>query len=133
MKTFSYSPEVKTRLVLKAFDDKLHRSTTGAAVNVARIPALTMELGTGHMPDPRIVQASLTGLRNVLRHVGMLDGPPEPIEGIKKVDLGYPCRRRSTPRVSVACVVRHLVNSGDLVKKVANVPKVTEALVLVLL
>ena len=114
----AYGHSVLNEMALAAyFDDKLHRSTTGAAVNVARIPALTMELGTGHMPDPNIVRASLSGLRNVLRHVGMLEGDREPIEGIKKVDLGYPCRRRSTPRVSVPCVVRHLVNSGDIVKK----------------
>jgi predicted deacylase len=98
------------------FDDKLHRSTTGAGVNVARIPALTMELGTGIVPDPRIVNACVAGLRNALRWAGMLDGKPEPIAGIKVVDLGYPCRRRGTPRASVPCVVRHLVDAGDVVK-----------------
>ncbi len=90
------------------FGDKLHRSTTGAAVNVARIPALTMELGTGHMPDAAIVQACLTGLKNVLRWAGMIDGEPEPITGIKVVDPGYACRRRGTPRLTVPCIVRHL-------------------------
>ncbi|MFN0052705.1 MAG: succinylglutamate desuccinylase/aspartoacylase family protein [Planctomycetales bacterium] len=99
------------------FDDKLHRSTTGAAVNVARIPALTMELGTGHMPNPAIVAACVAGLRNALRWAEMLEGDREPITGIKVVDLGYPCRRRSTPRVSTACIVRHLVESGDVVKQ----------------
>jgi hypothetical protein len=99
------------------FEDKLHRSTTGAAVNVARIPALTMELGTGHMPDPAIVAACVSGLRNVLRWAGMLEGAAEPITGIKVVQVHYPCRRRGTPRVKVPCVVRHLVNPGDVVKK----------------
>ena len=98
-------------------DDKLHRSTTGAAVNVARIPALTMELGTGHMPDPAIVRACLAGLKNVLRWAGMLDGESEPITGIKIVDPGYPCRRRGTPRLTVPCIVRHLVEPGDQVSK----------------
>ncbi|MBS0263653.1 MAG: succinylglutamate desuccinylase/aspartoacylase family protein [Planctomycetes bacterium] len=99
------------------FDDRLHRSTTGAAVNAARIPGLTMELGTGHMPDPAIVQAALVGLKNVLRWAGMLDGAPEPVTGIKIVNLGYRCRRRSTPRVPLSCIVRHLVDAGDLVKQ----------------
>ncbi len=99
------------------FDDKLHRSTTGAAVNIARIPGLTMELGTGHMPDPHIVQACVTGLTNVLKWAGMLEGEYEPITGIKVVKPGYPCRRRGTPRVSVPCVVRHLVEPGDVVRK----------------
>jgi hypothetical protein len=97
--------------------DKLHRSTTGAAVNVARIPALTMELGTGHMPDPHIVGACLAGLKNVLRWAGMIDGEIEPIMGIKVVNPGYPCRRRGTPRLTIPGVVRHLVDAGDMVKK----------------
>lgn len=98
------------------FDDKLHRSTTGAAVSVARIPALTMELGTGVVPDPQIVAACVTGLKNVLRWAQMLDGEPEPIQGIQVIDPGYPCRRRAAPRTSVACVVRHLVDTGDFVE-----------------
>ena len=97
--------------------EKLHRSTTSAAVSVARIPALTMELGTGHMPDPHIVHAAVAGLRNVLRWAGMLGGYPEPITGIRIADPGFPCRRRSTPRVSQPCIVRHLVEPGDIVRK----------------
>ena len=99
------------------FEDNLHRSTTGAAVNVARIPAMTMELGTGHMPDPHIVAACVTGLTNVLKWAGMLEGEYEPITGIKVVQPGYPCRRRGTPRVTAPCVVRHLVEPGDVVRK----------------
>lgn len=99
------------------FDDKLHRSTTGAGVNIARIPALTMELGTGHMPDPHIMQACVTGLKNVLRWAQMLPGEHEPITGIKVVDYKVPCRRRGTPRASVACIVRHLVEPGDIVQQ----------------
>ncbi len=115
----AYGHSVLREMACEAyFNDKLHRSTTGAAVNVARIPALTMELGTGHMPDPKIVAASLAGLKNVLvRRAGMLEGDMEPITGIKVVDLGYPCRRRGTPRLSVPCIVRHLVEPGDVVKK----------------
>ena len=103
--------------VRKYMEEKLHRSSTAAAVNIARIPALTMELGTGHMPDPHIVHAAVAGLRNVLRWAGMLGGYPEPITGIRIADPGFPCRRRSTPRVSQPCIVRHLVEPGDIVRK----------------
>jgi hypothetical protein len=114
----AYGHSVLSEMAYDAyFDDRLHRSTTGAAVNAARIPGLTMELGTGHMPDPAIAQASLAGLKNVLRWAGMLESPSEPIAGIKVLDLGYRCRRRSTPRVPVSCIVRHLVDAGDVVKK----------------
>jgi predicted deacylase len=99
------------------FDERLHRSSSAAAVNVARIPSLTMELGTGHVPDPAIVHACVAGIRNVLRWAGMLDGEAETITGIKVVDPGYPCRRRGTPRLTAPCVVRHLVEPGDRVNK----------------
>ena len=98
------------------FEQRLHRSTTCAAVNVAHIPAFTAELSTGHMPNPAVVTAAAAGVRNVWRWAKMLEGEAEPITGIKVVDPGFPCRRRSTPRVSQACIVRHLVEPGDLVK-----------------
>lgn len=100
----------------KYIDQDLHRSTTGAALLLGGIPGFTVELGTGHMPDPAIVAASAAGTRNVMRWAGMLGGQPEPIEGIKIVEPGFPARRRSTPRVERACVVTHLVEAGDLVK-----------------
>ncbi len=99
----------------KYIDEKLHRSTSGAALLVGGIPAFTVELGTGHMPDPAIVAASVAGTRNVMRWAGMLAGTPEPIEGIKLVDPGFPVRRRSAPRVDQPCVAVHLVEPGDLI------------------
>jgi len=100
----------------KYIDEKLHRSTTAAAATVAGIPALTAELSSSYTPTPEVVQASLAGLRNVLRWAGMLPGAPEPITGIKVVDPGFPTRRRSVARVTAPCIVHHLVEPGDLVK-----------------
>ena len=101
----------------KYIEKKLHRSTSGAALLVGRIPAFTVELGSGEMPDPAIVAASAAGTRNVMRWAGMLSGENEPIEGVKAVDPGFPVRRRGTPRVEQACVVFHLVQPGDLLSK----------------
>jgi predicted deacylase len=98
----------------KYIDEKLHRSTSGAALLLARIPAFTVELGSGQMPDPAIIAAAGAGTRNVMRWAGMLEGEPEPIEGIKVVDAGFSVRRRGTPRVEEACVVLHVVQAGDL-------------------
>jgi predicted deacylase len=95
----------------------LHRSTSGAALLLGHIPGFTVELGTGLMPDPAIVAASVVGTRNVLRWAGMLGGEMEQITGIKMVDPGYRTRRRRIPRVDEACVVLHLVEAGDLVKE----------------
>jgi predicted deacylase len=86
--------------VEKYIDEKLHRSTSGAALLVSHIPSFTVELGTGDMPDPRIIRASVAGTRNVLRWAGMLDGDREPITGIKVVEPGFRVRRMMTPRVS---------------------------------
>ncbi len=98
-------------------DEKLHRSTSGAALLVGGIPSFTVELGTGLMPDPTIVAAAAAGTRNVLRWAGMLDGEYEPIDGIKIVDPGFPVRRRLTPRVSEAGIVIHRVHPGDIVRR----------------
>jgi uncharacterized protein len=101
----------------KYVDEKLHRSTSGAALLLLRIPAFTVELGGGRMPDPVIVAAAAAGTRNVMRWAGMLDGEAEPIAGIPVVDAGFPVHRRSTPRVEEACVVLHLVEPGQLLSK----------------
>ena len=102
--------------VEKYVDEKLHRSTSGSVLLVGRIPSFTVELGTGHLPDPAIVMASAAGTRNVMRWAGLLDGDAEPIAGIKIIDPGFPVRRRGAPRVSEACVVLHRVEAGDRVQ-----------------
>jgi len=99
----------------KYVDEDLHRSTSAAALLLGKIPAFTVELGTGHMPDAAIVSAAAAGTRNVMRWAGMLDGDAEPIEGIQVVDAGFPVRRCGTPRATEACVVLHLVEPGDRV------------------
>jgi len=97
--------------------ERMHRTTSGAMLQRGRIPALTVELGTGAVPEPRIVDAACVGTRNVLRWAGMLDGEAEAIEEVRVIRAGYPLRRMRTPRVAEACVVRHLVKAGDRVGK----------------
>ncbi len=99
----------------KYTDEQLHRSTSGAALLVGKIPAFTVELGTGHMPDTAIVAASAAGTRNVMRWAGMLSNKPEPIDGITIVTPDFPVRRRGAPRVTEPCVVVHLVEPGDTI------------------
>lgn len=101
--------------VEKYLDEKLHRSTSAAAMFLAQIPGFTVELGSGLMPDPIIVAAAVAGTRNVMRWAGMLDGEMEPIAGIPVVDAGFPVRRCPSPRVTESCVALHLVQPGDLV------------------
>jgi uncharacterized protein len=97
-------------------DEDLHRSTSAAVLLLKRVPAITVELGTGHMPDPAIINAAAAGTRNILRWAGMLDGAMEKINHIPVVDPGYPVRRCPSARVKEACVVVHLAQPGDFVK-----------------
>lgn len=102
--------------VSKYIDEKLHRSTTAAAAMLAGIPSLTAELSSAYTPSASTIHASVSGLRNVMRWAGMLNSAPEAISGITVIDPGFPTRRRSTARVTAACIVHHLVEPGDLVQ-----------------
>jgi uncharacterized protein len=97
-------------------DEDLHRSTSAAILLLKCVPAITVELGTGHMPDPHIITAAVSGTRNILRWAGMLDSEMEAINHIQVVDPGYPVRRCPTPRMQVAGVAIHLAQPGDFVK-----------------
>src|SRR5262249_34445230 len=59
--------------------NNLHRSVAGVALHHLRIPALTLELGGGHVLDPVMVEVGLVAVRNGLRWAGMLDGELEPV------------------------------------------------------
>lgn len=97
-------------------EDDLHRSTSAAALLLGGIPAFTVELGSGEMPDPAIVAATAAGTRNVMRWAGMLEDDLEPITGIKMVDPGYPVRRSRALRAKESCVVLHQVEAGDTIQ-----------------
>lgn len=97
--------------------EKLHRSTSAAALLLARIPAFTVELGSGEVPDLAMVAASITGTKNVLRWAGMLAGEMEPITGIKVIGLEHPVRRSKSFKVDKPCIVLHSVDTGDVIKK----------------
>ncbi len=105
----------------------LHRSTSGAALQLKRIPAFTAELGLGEFPDSAMIQAAVTGTRNVLRWAGMLDGDPEPITGIKLVRPPYRVQRCATPRMPVAGLVEHLVEAGDMLEVGTPVARIFDA------
>lgn len=97
-------------------DENLHRSTSAAVLLLKRVPAMTVELGSGEMPDPAIISAAVAGTRNVLRWAGMLEGEMETIDQIQVIDPGYPVRRCPTPRMKKAGVAIHLLQPGNFVK-----------------
>ncbi len=95
-------------------DLDLHRSTSGAALLVGKIPGFTVELGTGLTPDPDIVRAAVAGTRNVLRWAGMLDGEMEPITGIRLAQPGYRARRTESVRIPHTAIFLSRVEAGDV-------------------
>ena len=98
----------------KYVEDDLHRSTSGAALLVGKIPGFTVELGTGLTPDPAIVRAAVAGTRNVLRWAGMLDGEMEPITGIPQAHPGYRARRTESVRAPQTAIFLSRVEAGDI-------------------
>lgn len=93
---------------------RLHRSTSGAAVNVGRIPAVTVELGLIGGVDPAALAAGLAAVRNMLRWAQMLPGDREPIDTVPQPAPGYPTMRDSTPRAPASGVIRYHVVPGQM-------------------
>jgi hypothetical protein len=101
--------------VEKYIEGDLHRSTSGSVLLKGRLPAFTVELGGGQMPDRAIVKAAVTGTRNVLRWAGMLPGEREPISDITVIDPGYPVRSSVRVRMPHPGIAIHLKQPGDMV------------------
>jgi len=76
--------------------------------------------------DPAIVTAAVTGLRNVMRHIGMLGDAPEPILGIQVLNPGFPVRRMVHPYAPESGIVQFLVKSGDPVTAGDPVARLTD-------
>lgn len=104
----------------------LHRSVSGSVLNTARIPAFTVELGGYLTIDPTIVAAAVAGLRNVLRSIGMLDGSPELVEGVRVLTPPYPVRRMLHPFAPAAGIVEYKVRSGDSITVGQPVARLTD-------
>ena len=107
---------------------KLHRSVSGATLNSLRILAFTAELGENNVVNPQVVAGSVKGTKNVLKHVGMLDGP---IETITEFPIPTPkeqLRRSSHPRTKHSGIIQFLVNPGDQVKKGEPIATITDIL-----
>src|SRR5262249_5157625 len=64
----------------KYLNHRLHRSTAGAALHVAGIPAITPELGMGGDVDPLALRAGIAGVHNALVWAEMLSEDPVAID-----------------------------------------------------
>jgi hypothetical protein len=96
---------------------KLHRSTSGAALNCLRIPAFTVELGMYLEVDNRIVTSAVKGIKNVLRELKMLSGEKETIDLIPVIGQNMTMRHIAHPRVKKPAVIELVIEEGAEVKK----------------
>jgi predicted deacylase len=108
-------PVVNEYAAKKYVKQRLHRSTAGAALHVAGIPAITPELGMGGAVDPLALRAGIAGIHNALVWAEMLTGDPIAIDWIPQPDLGYPVTRLPHPRVPEPGIVKALVRPGEIV------------------
>ncbi|ADQ66519.1 deacylase [Halogeometricum borinquense DSM 11551] len=99
----------------------LQRSTAGAALNAAGIPAFTVELGGHSVIEEDTRAAGVAGVYGVMVELGMLDpgdvpdDVDEPGAGVPDAPVDYPVRRAVHPRAETPGLVRHRVEPGDVV------------------
>jgi hypothetical protein len=109
-------PVVQELRAARYVDKELHRSTTGAALNEARIPALTIELGLIGGVDPTALEAGRTAVANIFKWCGVLAGEPAPVTGVPQPRVDFPVMRDNAPPAPCSGFVRHHVRPGDVVR-----------------
>ncbi|MFD1514867.1 succinylglutamate desuccinylase/aspartoacylase family protein [Halomarina rubra] len=101
-------------------EQNLQRSTAGAALNEAGIPACTVELGSHGVVEEDHRAAGVAGVCRALAAWGLLDTAPDAVEAADPgVDapVSFPVRRYVGPHTDTAGVVRHHVEASDTVEE----------------
>ena len=92
------------------------RTTPGAALNGAGIPAVTVELGGHWVVDEETRAAGVRGVFNVLVELGMVDAVPGGIADATMPTAPVDYRTtRATGHSATAGIARHRVEPGDVV------------------
>lgn len=100
-------------------DRNLHRSTAGAVLNEAGVPALTLELGSHGVVEEDYRAAGVAAVYRCLVELGGIESVPKSIERDApaiEAPVDYPVRRFVGPESSVAGFCRHRVEAGDVVE-----------------
>ncbi|MBN1330399.1 MAG: succinylglutamate desuccinylase/aspartoacylase family protein [Candidatus Heimdallarchaeota archaeon] len=108
---------VRETIPKKYIQKKLHRSTSGAALNYLRIPSFTVELGMYREVEEEVVKAAVVGVTNVMKITGMVNGEIESITNIPVIAQGQAVRHIGHPRMPSAAIIEIKVQKGDFVKK----------------
>ncbi|WP_255168066.1 succinylglutamate desuccinylase/aspartoacylase family protein [Natrononativus amylolyticus] len=97
-------------------DRNLHRSTAGAVLNEAGIPALTLELGGHDAVEEAYRAAGVAAAYRAMVHLDMLEAVPERIERDApplESPVDFPVRRFVGPQTPRAGVCRHRLAAGE--------------------
>jgi predicted deacylase len=99
-------------------DQNLQRSTAGAALNNAGIPALTLELGTHGVVDEGMRAAGVASCYRALVELDLLTEMPPfaPAVAPRESPVEFPVRRAVHPHTETAGIVRHRVEPGDVLE-----------------
>ncbi|GAA0208045.1 succinylglutamate desuccinylase/aspartoacylase family protein [Halobaculum roseum] len=101
-------------------EQSLQRSTGGAALNTAGVPAVTAELGGHSVVEEDARRAGVAGVVAAAVEFGLLDSVPTGVaeagSGVPGAPVTYPVRRFVGPRVEEAGLVRHRVSVGEAVE-----------------
>ncbi len=88
------------------------RSVNSAAER-AGVPMIAAELGGGGGVDPAITDAAETGLRNLLHHLGILPGAPDPVAEARVVEIASPHDSLYAPATGI---YDRMLHAGQLVE-----------------
>lgn len=98
-------------------EQNLQRSTAGAALNNAGIPAFTAELGGHNVVEEDVRAAAVTGVRNVMAALGLLAEGPTPDAVGYDSPVEFPVKRAVGPYTQTPGIVRHRVEAGDVISE----------------
>ncbi|RLM67257.1 succinylglutamate desuccinylase/aspartoacylase family protein [Halorubrum sp. Atlit-26R] len=112
-------PVIREYPAAEYVEENLQRSTAGAVLNEAGIPAFTAELGAHSVVDDALLDAGVAGVFGVAVELGLLaagDAPEsiaEPGVGVDPAPVEFPVRRFRGPTTDDSGLVRHRVAAGD--------------------
>jgi predicted deacylase len=112
-------PVIREYPAAEYVEESLQRSTAGAVLNEAGIPAFTAELGAHSVVDDGLLAAGVAGAVGVAVELGLLDREtvPESVEapgsGVDSAPVEFPVRRFRGPTTDESGLVRHRVAAGD--------------------
>jgi len=112
-------PSLREYPAAEYVEENLQRSTAGAVLNEAGIPAFTAELGAHSVVDDALVGAGVAGVCAVAVEMGILaaEDVPEsvgtPSDRLDPAPVEFPVRRFRGPTTDASGLIRHRVAAGD--------------------